>query len=489
MDDIEYVKELINKRDFVSALQALDPIMSADPDDALALFCLSQIMLETDKQSIAYPILKHLVSISPSRPEVWINMGKAAGELHFYDEEEKCFKKALSLAKKQNNSLAEYIATQNLGTGAVHQVNPDKAIYWAKKALSIKESKQSKVDLGFSYLIKYDFENGWKNYNAGLGVQTNRDIVQYRDEPEWDGSKGKHIIVYGEQGLGDQIAFAGAIKDARKICKSITLHVNPKLVTLFRDSFVLDTHGFNNEGNYPWLDSAKIDASVSMSRLQEYFRDDINKFDGNEYLLADTRKRIQWNALLKSLPDGLNVGIAWTGGVFTTNKQSRSTDLETLLPVLKTQGINWICLEYKDKSEEIEQFKKKHGIEIHDYSWATRTKDYGDTAALVAELDLVISVPTSVVHLAGGLGIPCWCIVHPYPHFMFGLTGNSMPYYNSVELFRRKGDWGPVVEEIRGRLDAMRRDNSGRAWTRRSTFTGSGIGQDSNAVERAVYGH
>jgi hypothetical protein len=456
---LERAKELINQQDWVNALQALEPHMEKYPNDPMGLFCLGQIMLETGKQSIAYPIYKLVTQIEPKRPEGWINMGKSAGELHFYDEEEACFRKALKIAKAQNNELAEFIATQNLGTCAVHRTEPDKAIHWAKKALEIKENNQSKVDLGFSYLMKFNFKDGWKNYNAGMGISEFRDIKQYGNEPEWDGSPGKRVIIYGEQGLGDQIAFSGAIKDARKVCKNITIHVNPKLEKLLGRSLICESHGYGPDDDLKWL--REFDASCSMSKIQELFRDDTHKYTGKPFLVADPLRRTQWEALLKELGDKPKVGIAWTGGVQTTQKENRSTELENLLPLL-SQDVTWVSLEYKDRSEEIKSFEEKHKIKIHDFSWATRTDDYDDTAALVAELDLVIAVPTSVVHLAGGLGVPCWCMLHPNPHFMFGIEGETMPLYNSVKIFRRKKGWD-ILESISENLHEFRRDNTNRA--------------------------
>lgn len=476
---LETAKELINQQEWVAAIQELEPHMEQYPNDPMGLFCFGQIMLETGKQSIAYPIYKRVTQLEPKRPEGWINMGKAAGELHFYDEEEACFRKALKFAKAQKNELAEFIATQNIGTCAVHRTEPDKAIYWAKKCLAMKETNQSKVDLGFSYLMKGNFKDGWPNYNAGMGLSEFRNIKSYNGEPEWDGSPGKRIVVYGEQGIGDQLAFAGAIKDARRVCKSLTLHVNPKVAKLLGRSLILESNAYGPTDTLEWAEGREFDASCSMSKIQEYFRDEAHKFTGKPYLVADPQRRIQWKALFDSLGDKPKVGIAWTGGVQATQKENRSTTLENLLPILK-QDVTWVNLEYKDKSEELDAFAKKHGIVIHDFPWATQTTDYDDTAALVAELDLVIAVPTSVVHLAGGLGIPCWCIVHPNPHFMFGLEGDSMPFYNSVKLFRRKKGWD-VVNTIGEHLNEFRHNHPSGAGAFRVAPQSSELSTDCHA--------
>ena len=467
---LEHIKRLIEERDWLNALDALEQPMQEDPMNPLALFMLGQVLLETEKQSLAYPIYTLLTQIEPKRPEIWINMGKAAGELHRYEEEEKYFKKALKYAKEQNNEAVIFLATQNLATNAVHQTNPDKALCWGNRALAIKESNQSRIDIGFAQLLKYNFEEGWKNYNYGIGNQKFRSIRKYKNEPQWDGSDGKRLVIYEEQGLGDQIAFAECIKDIRRKAKSVILHVNPKLKNLFQRSFVLETHGRDETG---WVDGANIDASASLAKVQEFYRNGIEKYSGKPFLVADWFQRVQWRALFDELSDKLKVGIAWTGGMHHTQQDARSTTLENLLPVLKAD-VTWISLEYKDRSEEILAFEKKHGIKVYDFPRATQSNDYDDTAGLVAELDLVISVPTSVVHLAGGLGVECWCITHPHPHFLFGKEGKRMPYHKSVEIFRREKGWEPL-EEIRGRLDEMRGCNSSRTGTREDTRDGSPI--------------
>ena len=352
---LEEVRDLINRKEWVNALQALDPYMQKYPVEPMGLFLLGQIMLETEKQSIAYPIYKLATTLEPKRPEMWINMGKAAGELHFYEEEEKCFRKAITLAKAQKNELAEFISIQNMASCGVHQADPNKAIHWANKSLKIERTKKSLVDLGYGQLMQKNYKEGWKNYNEGLGITENREIKSYIGEPEWDGSPDKHILIYGEQGLGDQIAFASAVRDARRISKSVILDVTPKFKNLASRSFVLETHGYGKGNN--WMNGRHIDASVSMSRIQEYLRDDVSKYTGKPYLIADSNRRLQWKALFDSFGDKLKVGIAWNGGVHSTQRDERSTPLKNILKMLN-QDVTWISLEYEDSSEEVAEAKK-----------------------------------------------------------------------------------------------------------------------------------
>jgi tetratricopeptide (TPR) repeat protein len=480
MHRLREVTALIEERRLSEALKVLDSYMFDHPDDPKGKFMFGHIMMESEKPAIAYMAFKQVIEADPKRSQAWNNYGKALDDLLRYKDAEKAFQRAHRL---EDNLLAR----ENLSTNAVHQCNPDRAIHWAKKALEMDpDSRPAHVNLGFSYLMKRDFSRGWEEYEWGLGKIKWRDERNYNDEPRWDGSKGKNLVIYGEQGLGDQIAFAAPINDAKKDCKRVIVDTHPKLKNLFARSFGVETHGDMFETTLEWPDQS-INANCSLASLQKHYRNDISQFSGLPFLTPDPERVIQWRALLGSLGDKPKIGIAWTGGISETLESERSTTLEALIPLLR-QDVTWISLEYKDRSAEIASLRRDHGIVVHDYPWATQTGDYDDTAALVNELDLVISVPTSVVHLAGGLGVPCWCLLHPKPHFLFGLEGDSMPFYKSVELFRRRKGWD-ILETVSEKLNEFRRHHPGRTGARRDTQASGGVCQNRLAAQGSVFAH
>ena len=125
----------------------------------------------------------------------------------------------------------------------------------------------------------------------------------------------------------------------------------------------------------------------------------------------------------------------------STFQARRSFSLEGLLPLLKTPGITWVSLQYKDPTEEIEAFEESHGIKVHHWKRAAESQDYDDQAALVAELDAVVTVTTAVCHLSGGLGKKTYILVPSKPLWFFLLKGNTLPWYKSVELIRQTDEW------------------------------------------------
>lgn len=443
---LKEVADLVEEGRVIDALAPLDEYMFKNPDDPRGHFMLGHIMMESEKPAIAKLAFQSVTNKDPKRHQGWNNLGKAYDDLLLFKDAERCFKRAYKLDPNLT-------AKENLSTNAVHQCNPDRAIHWAKEALKENpDSIAAHLNLGFSYLMKRNYDLGWPEYEWGLGKTRWRDVRNYTGEPVWDGTKGKHVVVYGEQGIGDQIAFAGVIQEARRDCKNLILDVNPKLENLFYRSFILETHGdmFKTDISWPNNRINKIDYSCSLSQIQKFYRTQRR----GAYLVPDPIRKRQWQRTFEDMGRKPKIGIAWTGGMKETNDTGRSTTLESLFPIL-TKEADFINLEYKDRSAEIEKFHMEHGIKIHDFPWATQSKDYDDTAALVSELDLVISVPTSVVHLAGALGKACYCMVHPNPHFMFGLEGKEMPFYKSVELFRRNGSWDKPIKEIEGKLYGM----------------------------------
>ncbi|HEY6028809.1 MAG TPA: hypothetical protein VIV09_18110, partial [Pseudolabrys sp.] len=188
------------------------------------------------------------------------------------------------------------------------------------------------------------------------------------------------------------------------------------------------------------------------SLCMEYRRKD-EDFPRKGFLVPDPERKLQWKTLLDTLP-GKKIGIAWTGGLDNTFKHRRSFSLEGLLPILKIPGITWVSLQYNDPSAEIAEFAKKRGIEIRHWKRAVdKAADYDDTAALVSELDCVVTVTTAIAHLCGALGKQAFVLVPKRCRWFYqgnGEGGRIHRWYDSLELFREEAKW--PVERVAERL-------------------------------------
>ena len=157
--------------------------------------------------------------------------------------------------------------------------------------------------------------------------------------------------------------------------------------------------------------------------------------------------RNQLKARLDQLGGGLKIGISWRGGLNITRKPVRSISPELWCPLLSVPDVHFISLQYGDVKHELEAFVQQ-GLIFH--HWQEAIDDYDETAALVSELDLIISVQTSIVHLGGALGKVVWALISAGPEWRYGIDCDKMPWYKHVSLFRQKEmlQWQPVIDEV-----------------------------------------
>ncbi len=413
-------------------------VLDKDFNNDLALFMAGYCFLKTERFGLAYNIFRRVIELNPKRSEPWNNAGNCHQETWNLDDAEKCFKMAMRI--EPNNPAA----MQNLALIAINRCQPDEALKWTRMAEKYGSTWEATDNKALALLMKREWREGWENYRKTAGRQKQRELRSYgNDEPMWSGEPGK-VIVYSTQGLGDEIAFSSCLPDAIKKA-DITVECDPKLEGLFRRSFDCPVYG-TRFGEAHW--NTGCDYSIPIDCLPQLFRNATDEFPGTAFLKSDPERRIQWNALLKSYGKPA-IGIAWTGGLNTTGKAKRSLKLEDFAGIIKSVDATWVCLEYRDRDEEIAEFEKKHGIKIHHWKRATHSKDYDDVAGLVSELDLVISVTTAVVHLSGALGVKCWCLAPSLPRWFYGLEGD-LPWYKSVEMFRQTKEW--PLKDIESRL-------------------------------------
>tara|TARA_R110000772_G_scaffold4094_8_gene14492 strand:+ start:10985 stop:12403 length:1419 start_codon:yes stop_codon:yes gene_type:complete len=461
--DLPIIKDFLDKKEYKTANQLLAAYLVEHPKDDGALFLYGRLMNECENPAIAVMCYQHNVDNGYATWQNWLNLGHSYDQLSEAKKAEKCYLKALEL--EPNNEMA----LTSLGTCYVQQYRSQEAVKVLEKVIaSNPEAGKARSSLGFAYLQLREFGKGWDHYEAGYGKLQWRTERKYIDEGLWNGAKKKsqHVIVHGEQGLGDQIAGAEIINDMAEDVSIQAVEVTPKLANLFKRSFPdLDIRDTLGEHGIDWPHAKTIDSHCGFFTGHKWYRRKSSDYSGKPYLRADTDRRLMWRALFDSWGKRPTVGIAWSGGVAVTHRGARRADLNAWLPILG-MDCDFVSLEYKNRKEDIAALQRRRKIKIHEFPFATQSDDYDDTAALVAELDFVVCVPTSIVHLAGALGVPTMCMVHDTPNIHYGCTGDDMPYYGSVELFRRKNNEWPkavsaVVKTLKDRIDAPRLHRAG----------------------------
>lgn len=415
-------------------------ILCENPDHIGALAVAAKIHERKSGPGIAYQFYKRLADIAPNESASWVNFGRVSQDLWRTDEAKGAYAQGFSVATRGDSIAA---LSGNMAALHIDHGEFDKAEEHALKALGLNpESKCAKINLGFCQLANHDWKAGWKNYHHSIGIDW-RPKVQYRDEPEWEGEHGKKLILYGDQGIGDEICFASMVNEAKNISRKLVLDVDNRLAGLYRRSFPDVVVYGTRMGGEKWSKADRdFECSLPISQAGEFLRLSDDNFHSDTYLKADPERVLMWKALFaqKRKPA---IGIAWSGGIHKTGAKWRKLTLEMLKPLLSSIDAHWVSLQYKHASNEIADFRLfNEGIDIKEYPHATLTQDYDDTAALVAACDLVVSVPTAVVHLAGALGTPCITMKSPKPCWKFykGLIWH--PHIRLVE----HTDWPDTIE-------------------------------------------
>lgn len=386
-----------------SALTILSSILDDDPDHPEALFHVANIMLESDKIGIASSLFRRLLEIVPDKAEVWTALGRTIPDDTNEEESLQCFRKALEINPDYTPAMV------NMGAVLTHSGKPEQAIKLLTKALSIDPGSPAAHDMrGMAHLMLGHWKEGWRDNLWSLGEKFRKEIV-FGDEERWDGKPGQVVIVYGEQGLGDEIMFASCLPDAIKDCKKVIVECDPKLETLFQRSFPKAIVYGTRRLAADWPNKHKWDARCSIGTLPMFYRNKDEDFPRTPYLKADPLRRKQWRTTLDDMGKRPKIGIAWTGGGKYTGRGKRHIPLEYFKPLFDIGDV--ICLEYEKADTE--------GYPIHQWSHATLTNDYDDTAALVAELDFVVATTTTINHLCGALGVPCHTLVESKPNYRF----------------------------------------------------------------------
>lgn len=352
----------------------------------------------------------------------------------------------------------------NLGTLYINEGKPSLALHHLEQSLAVDPNHaQAHWNRSLCYLENGDYEKGWPEYDWGVRAKVRLERNYSKEGlPFWNGEKNARIIVYGEQGIGDEIMFASILPDLVADSELVVFECHRKLHKLFAASFPdLDiyptredeqiTWPFNNDGSSKYNFTHKI----AIGSIPRYYRSKLSDFPGIPFINPSPASELAWAERLATLPPGPRIGISWMGGHKKTRMEVRSIELERLLPIVG-QNAQFISLQYTPAEQEIEQFEKAHpGIKIHHWPEACYSPIYDDTAGLVANLDLVITVCTSLVHLAGSMGVPTWVMCPSRPAWRYRLDLDSMPWYGSVVLFRQQPDtieWQPVIDEVTAAL-------------------------------------
>lgn len=433
---------LASRRQFAEAEQCYLKVLETEPDNPQALTNYGLLLEQLQRPLQAEECHRKALAGGPDSTEILSNLANLLSAQRRESEAEPLFQQALQI-----NADAAAVHT-NLGVLLANMHRDNEAEHHFKCALSIKpDYLLPRLNLSYLQLSQGRFADGWRNHETrhhprlpGNGVPQLSATI-----PQWQGEdiNGKSLLVWAEQGYGDQIQFARYIPLIKQRWNvRITLVCRPALHALFETLDGVDV-------------LLAVDADLRLPEPVDYwtlplsFPLHCNTLDiasipaSIPYLVADPQRVTHWQAVMTQ--PKFKVGLVWQGNPRHLNDAWRSLPSpEVLLPLLEVPDVHYYSLQ-KDWDTMTTPAFFQHAAVTH---LGDKIENFADAAAIVSQLDLVICVDTAIAHLAGALGKPCWLMLPHYRTDWRWLQGRAdSPWYPTLRMFRQGGDesWEPVI--------------------------------------------
>jgi tetratricopeptide (TPR) repeat protein len=330
----------------------------------------------------------------------------------------------------------------------------DEALATYDRAVAIApDYAEARMNRALLRLLTGDFAQGWPAYEwrRKLPGRVERGFSQ----PEWSGEDiaGKRLLLHVEQGLGDTIQFVRYAALAARRCAGVVLEVQPSLAPLLRGLFGAEVIAAGRDPLPPF------DLHCPLLSLPRLFETTLATIPGeNPYVVAPADRIAAWAGRLPT--DALRVGLAWSGNPDNTKDYGRSIPFALLAPLVGVPGVRFVSLQKDIRAADADEVCRCGNV----IDLRAELYDFADTAAVIAQLDLVIAVDTAVAHLAGAMGKPLWVLLPRDSDFRWLLDRATSPWYPSARLLRRaRGDaWDVVIADAAAQL-AAHAASSGRS--------------------------
>lgn len=499
---IDTAGDLIVTKPLVAEV-VLKQLLKIDPEHLSGLQLLGLCKHRMGDNVEAIEIIQTALDIDPTCSDNWNNMGLAYGALENHEKAIECLEKAIEFNPDHclymNNLALQYRSVSrrteamdllikavrldttpqmlvNLGAIYGELKRHDKAIECFDLAVAIEpDYAPAHVDLTFSHALNGDWEKCFEEYQWRFDYYTQLEYYkkEYDQEKLWNGEdslSGKTILLYCEQGVGDGIQFIRYTKQLKDMGATVYAHCNPGLSKILGRLDTVDKTVNRDIVNKKGSKLPEYDYQCAIMSLPYLLKNfDIS---GEPYIKPATDKFRQH---LKDEygSDSFNIGIVWAGSPAHPHDKRRSVPLKNFETLQDVEGTKWFSLQMDTRKRQYgttcnfehnsndEKFQPSsvvdycedvENIELIDLT--SMIQDYEDTATVLSGLDLVICCDTSVLHLAGAMGVPAWGLIAYNPDWRWCLDGDTTEWYDSVKLFRQeeRDNWEKVMIEVKKEL-------------------------------------
>ena len=436
-----------NIRDYDNAASAYKKIIELDEKNSTAYFNLGRSKGKTGDVENAIEYLKNSYSLNTENKNALLELGNIYYKMNDLANANHYFDLAAG-----NNESRPYVFN-GLGLVALSKCKVDEALDYFDLAIqSDPERPETHYNKAHALLLKGNYEEGWAEYEWRL---KRKDVpVPEFTKPSLIGNdpKGKTVLVYAEQGLGDTINFVRYLKTLKSKAGKIIFVCDKSLIPIFKQLDFIDEiypgEKFDDAtGNY--------DYQIALMSLPFYFKTNRSNIPCDiPYIKPQPELIEDWENILgkKSMP---RVGLVWAGNPKNTRDKIRSCSLKYFQTLFTIPDIEFISLQKGIAVKELEENK----YPVKNYS--SYLNSFADTAALIHHLDLVVTVDTSVAHLAGAMGKEVWTLISFLPDWRWLLNVSDTAWYPTMKLFRQKyeNDWSGVIDQVHFRLMKQFKNN------------------------------
>jgi tetratricopeptide (TPR) repeat protein len=449
-----------------------------DPEQPEAWFNIAEALVRRGQLDEAVDCFRKAISKQPGMSAAYNNMGNVLRKLKRFPEAIQAFQTVVV----QEPQLAE--GHFNLGSacldhdrydqalrhlGEAVRLKPEYADAWNNLALTCKQMgdlKRARAYLdralaidpnlaiahwnrSFVRLLLCDWLGGWQDFEWRFRIPKGRSLYPHSiPGPKWDGRPmpNQTLLIHDEQGLGDTLQFVRYLPWVRERCDRVILETRHELMNLLQGLAGVDELIARSTDGPPHV---AFDRYIPLMSLPGLFNTTPESVTFTApYISAPQEKTVLWQE--RFADHRFKVGLVWAGRPEHANDANRSCSLRLLAMLFALHRIQFIGLQKGPAAQEAVCF---HGQENF-FNLGEELKDFADTAAVIMHLDLVLTVDTSVAHLAGAMGRPVWVMLPYIPDWRWMSGGSCTPWYPTMRLFRQSApkNWSTVVEEIKSRL-------------------------------------
>jgi tetratricopeptide (TPR) repeat protein len=419
------------------AIQFYKRVIQLDSKNFESWLDLSALFAANFQNTEALYFATQALSLNPTDPRGHLNLGCALSVMGRVDDAHYCFETVLKMSPDNVSALTNIAVVQEK-RGEI-----DAALASLDKALSLSpkgSEQEARIFYSRAYplLAKGNLKEGWEMYAHGFKPNNKLSRAPKRkfDIPQWTGEAihGKKLLIWREQGLGDELMFSHIISETFSLCDDIIIECEERLISLFQRSF---PHCHVRKQNFDVLTgnalSRDFDYQLPMGSLPGLFRNDIKSFQrGKPYLTANSERVTDFGQRLSAYKDKKIVGICWRSGIVTADRGLHYAPLSSWKPIFDVENTVFVNLQYGDCTNELQQAREILGVDIIEWSDLDLRNDLEGLAALMNNLDCVISVGTAVAQMAGALGKHLM-LMTPRGWTLFGQ--DHYPWFGNTDLF------------------------------------------------------